>query len=99
VAETKVQAALEAPRDRARDARARAARARVLARVAPRGAFVVLVLAVNVFSHGAFLTPATSRTSCARSPYNAILAVGQTFVIITAGIDLSVGSLDRLTAS
>jgi ribose/xylose/arabinose/galactoside ABC-type transport system permease subunit len=56
-----------------------------------------VVTIVNVFSHGAFLTPGNLTNVLRQITYNAILAIGQTFVIITAGIDLSVGSLIELT--
>ena len=52
---------------------------------------------VNTFTHGEFLTPGNIINVLRQITYNAILAVGQTFVIITAGIDLSVGSLVSLT--
>jgi len=58
---------------------------------------IVVVIAVNVFSHGSFLTPGNLTNVLRQITYNAILAIGQTFVIITAGIDLSVGSLIELT--
>ena len=57
----------------------------------------VVVGIVNVFTHGEFLTPGNIINVLRQITYNAILAVGQTFVIITAGIDLSVGSLVSLT--
>jgi ribose/xylose/arabinose/galactoside ABC-type transport system permease subunit len=60
-------------------------------------AFVVLVVVVNILTHGNFLTPGNLTNVLRQITYNAILAVGQTFVIITAGIDLSVGSLIELT--
>jgi ribose/xylose/arabinose/galactoside ABC-type transport system permease subunit len=52
---------------------------------------------VNLFSHGSFLTAGNLTNVLRQITYNAILAIGQTFVIITAGIDLSVGSLIELT--
>jgi ribose/xylose/arabinose/galactoside ABC-type transport system permease subunit len=60
-------------------------------------AFVVLVIVVNAFTGGDFLTAGNLTNVLRQITYNAILAVGQTFVIITAGIDLSVGSLIELT--
>jgi ribose/xylose/arabinose/galactoside ABC-type transport system permease subunit len=57
----------------------------------------LIILAVNAFTFGAFLTPSNIINVLRQITYNAILAVGQTFVIITAGIDLSVGSLTSLT--
>ena len=60
-------------------------------------AFAVLVVIVNVLTQGDFLTAGNLTNVLRQITYNAILAVGQTFVIITAGIDLSVGSLIQLT--
>jgi ribose/xylose/arabinose/galactoside ABC-type transport system permease subunit len=60
-------------------------------------ALLVVVAIINAFSHGAFLTPGNLTNVLRQITYNAILAIGQTFVIITAGIDLSVGSLIELT--
>jgi ribose/xylose/arabinose/galactoside ABC-type transport system permease subunit len=59
--------------------------------------FVALMLVVDVLTHGNFLTPGNLTNVLRQITYNAILAVGQTFVIITAGIDLSVGSMIELT--
>jgi len=58
---------------------------------------VVLVTAINVASHGAFLEPANLVRVLRQITYNCVLGVGQTFVIVTGGIDLSVGSLASLT--
>ena len=55
--------------------------------------FVALVLVVNAFAHGNFLEPGNLTNVLRQITVNAIMAVGQTFVIITAGIDLSVGSI------
>jgi ribose/xylose/arabinose/galactoside ABC-type transport system permease subunit len=55
--------------------------------------FIVLVLAVNALTHGDFLTSRNLTNVLRQITVNAIMAVGQTFVIITAGIDLSVGSI------
>ena len=52
---------------------------------------------VNVLAHGNFLEPGNLTNVLRQITVNAIMAVGQTFVIITAGIDLSVGSLIALT--
>lgn len=89
-----VEAALVASAD------ATQAKARRTALVRTGGALaalVVVVVLVNVFSHGSFLTPGNLTNVLRQITYNAILAIGQTFVIITAGIDLSVGSLIELT--
>lgn len=58
---------------------------------------IVLMTAVNVAAHGAFLQPSNIVTVLRQITYNCILGVGQTFVIITAGIDLSIGSLVSVT--
>ena len=60
------------------------------------GLIVVLVV-TNVATHGDFLAPGNVVNILRQIAVNAILATGQTFVIITAGIDLSVGSLVALT--
>ncbi|MBV9718622.1 MAG: ABC transporter permease [Candidatus Eremiobacteraeota bacterium] len=57
----------------------------------------VLVALVDAASRGAFLEPSNIVRVLRQITYNCILGVGQTFVIITAGIDLSVGSLVALT--
>ncbi|MDP9024730.1 MAG: ABC transporter permease [Candidatus Eremiobacteraeota bacterium] len=57
----------------------------------------VLVVVVNVAAHGAFLQPGNIVRVLRQITYNCILGVGQTFVIITGGIDLSIGSLVSLT--
>jgi ribose/xylose/arabinose/galactoside ABC-type transport system permease subunit len=54
---------------------------------------VIVVVVVDVLTHGDFLTTGNITNVLRQITYNTILAVGQTFVIITAGIDLSVGSL------
>ncbi|HUA08102.1 MAG TPA: ABC transporter permease [Candidatus Acidoferrales bacterium] len=63
-----------------------------------RNALLVLIVAflmgiVNALAKGAFLSPYNLVTVLEQISYNCILGVGQTFVIITAGIDLSIGSL------
>ena len=58
---------------------------------------VVIVVIVNVASHGSFLEPNNIVRVLRQITYNCILGIGQTFVIITAGIDLSIGSLVSLT--
>jgi ribose/xylose/arabinose/galactoside ABC-type transport system permease subunit len=78
-------------------ARAKAARASTLRTGGIAVGLIVLVAIVNMLTHGHFLTPGNLTNVLRQITYNAILAVGQTFVIITAGIDLSVGSLIELT--
>ncbi len=58
---------------------------------------VALVTIVNVAANGAFLRPYNIVQVLQQITYSCVLAVGQTFVIITAGIDLSIGSLVALT--
>jgi len=58
---------------------------------------IVLLAVVNIATHGDFLAPGNVLNILRQIAVNAILATGQTFVIITAGIDLSVGSLIALT--
>ena len=59
--------------------------------------FVVVVTVVNIQSGGSFLEPHNLLRVLRQITTQAILAFGQTFVIITSGIDLSVGSLVSLT--
>ncbi|MBV8151065.1 MAG: ABC transporter permease, partial [Candidatus Eremiobacteraeota bacterium] len=54
---------------------------------------IAVVIGVDYLTHGDFLTAGNITNVLRQITYNTILAVGQTFVIITAGIDLSVGSL------
>jgi ribose/xylose/arabinose/galactoside ABC-type transport system permease subunit len=58
---------------------------------------VAMIVVVNVASHGSFLEPSNIVRVLRQITYNCVLGVGQTFVIITGGIDLSVGSLVALT--
>ncbi len=61
------------------------------------GVLVVAVIIINVAAHGNFLQPGNIVRVLRQITYNCILGVGETFVIITAGIDLSIGSLVSLT--
>ena len=58
---------------------------------------IVLVVLLNAATHGSFLQASNIVRVLRQITYNCVLGVGQTFVIITAGIDLSVGSLVALT--
>jgi ribose/xylose/arabinose/galactoside ABC-type transport system permease subunit len=58
---------------------------------------IAMIVVVNVASHGSFLQATNIVRVLRQITYNCVLGVGQTFVIITAGIDLSVGSLVALT--
>lgn len=62
--------------------------------------FVALILVLAYFSFAApnFLTAANAILVTKHVALNAFLAIGMTFVIITGGIDLSVGSVVGLTA-
>ena len=55
------------------------------------GLLVLVVTFTALSPH--FLTPSNLQTVVQQTSINAIIAVGMTFVIITAGIDLSVGSI------
>lgn len=63
-------------------------------------AFIALILVVSVFSFltETFLTPSNVLIVARQVAINAILGIGMTFVILTAGIDLSVGSVAGLAA-
>lgn len=63
-------------------------------------AFIALIVVVAVFSFlsDVFLTPANIVIVTKQVGINAILGIGMTFVILTSGIDLSVGSIAGLTA-
>ena len=78
----------------ARSARVAAARPR-LAQVGVPLALAAMTVLAAAFVPG-FLSPANLTTILLHTSINAILAVGMTFVIITAGIDLSVGSIVAL---
>jgi ribose/xylose/arabinose/galactoside ABC-type transport system permease subunit len=67
-------------------------------RIAGALAFLIAMIAiVDVASHGSFLEPSNIVRVLRQITYNCVLGIGQTFVIITSGIDLSVGSLVALT--
>jgi erythritol transport system permease protein len=70
------------------------------AQLALRGrAFIALIVLVVFFAwaESAFLTGANIEILIKQTALNGILAVGMTFVILTAGIDLSVGSVVGFT--
>lgn len=62
-------------------------------------AFIALIVLVIIFSlmSDAFLTPGNLITMTRHVAYNAILALGMLLVILTGGIDLSVGSIVGLS--
>jgi ribose/xylose/arabinose/galactoside ABC-type transport system permease subunit len=83
---------------RAGDAITKKRRRSMLRTAALVAGFGAVVLIVNVLANGNFLEPGNITNILRQIAVNAIMAVGQTFVIITAGIDLSVGSLIALTS-
>ena len=78
----------------------KARRARIADFISDNGALVgLLVLCVAMFvATPDFLTPNNLLNVGIQASVVAILAFGQTFVIVTAGIDLSVGSVAALSA-
>lgn len=60
-------------------------------------AFVALVIALSVISGGTFSTPRNFVNILKQTSVNGILAMGMAFVIISDGIDLSVGSIVALS--
>ena len=93
--EASVKAAVEA---RAEDAAAQRRRAATIRAALLAAGFVAVVLIVNALAHGNFLEPRNLTNVLRQISVNAIMGAGQTFVIITAGIDLSVGSLVALSS-
>lgn len=63
-------------------------------------AFIALILVLTVFTTlvPSFLSKGNILITTSQVAINAILAIGMTFVILTGGIDLSVGSIVGLTA-
>jgi ribose/xylose/arabinose/galactoside ABC-type transport system permease subunit len=57
-----------------------------------------LVAAAEIVSHGAFLQPRNLINILAQNSVTGTLAVGQTLVILTGGIDLSLGSVTALSS-
>lgn len=60
-------------------------------------AFVALVAALSIVSGGAFATPRNLVNVLKQTSVNGILAMGMAFVIVSGGIDLSVGSIVALS--
>jgi ribose/xylose/arabinose/galactoside ABC-type transport system permease subunit len=98
VADTKAPAAqVKAELDaRAGDAAAKKQRDTIIRWVVLGVGFLILLKVIDVLAHGNFLEPGNITNVLRQITVNAIMGVGQTFVIITAGIDLSVGSLIAL---
>ena len=63
-------------------------------------AFIALIVLIIIFTvlNPNFLTPANVVIMAKHVAINAILGIGMTFVILTGGIDLSVGSMAGLVA-
>lgn len=63
-------------------------------------AFIALIVLIIIFTalNPNFLTPANAVIMAKHVAINAILGIGMTFVILTGGIDLSVGSMAGLVA-
>jgi ribose/xylose/arabinose/galactoside ABC-type transport system permease subunit len=59
---------------------------------------LVLVVAAEIVSHGAFLQPRNLINILAQNSVAGTLAIGQTLVILTGGIDLSLGSVTALSS-
>jgi ribose transport system permease protein len=73
-------------------------RERIAEQTQRRGSFVVLALVVVIasFSFDSFATVGNLQNIAIQSSFLAIVALGMTFVIISGGIDLSVGSVYAL---
>lgn len=94
---TQDQQVIQAVEIRTKEVAARKRRMALLRTIGLVVGLVVLLTILNAATHGDFLTPGNILNVLRQIAVNAILATGQTFVIITAGIDLSVGSLIALT--
>ena len=95
---TNVPPATEAARSTPGAADGRSRRERVAAIAQRRGSLVVLVVVVVAasFYFPFFATTANASTIAVQSSFLAVVALGMTFVILTGGIDLSVGSVYAL---
>jgi simple sugar transport system permease protein len=71
--------------------------ASVLPTVAAAVILVVLLVGANTRFDGRFLTPGNISALLLNNSFLMVLAVGMTFVIVTSGIDLSVGSVMAFT--
>lgn len=59
--------------------------------------FIVTVVAIGIITNGDFFTARNLTNLCRQVSINGILSVGMTYVILTGGIDLSVGSVVALS--
>ncbi len=71
---------------------------KILGRLGPLLALIVLVILVTVLSPG-FISASNLLNLLRQVSINAVIAFGMTFVILTGGIDLSVGSILALTGA
>ncbi|MCB2413517.1 sugar ABC transporter permease YjfF [Demequina sp. TTPB684] len=71
--------------------------ASVLPTAAAAAILVVLLVGANIRFEGRFLTPGNLSALLLNNSFLMVLAVGMTFVIVTSGIDLSVGSVMAFT--
>jgi ribose transport system permease protein len=87
------------PTDGARDTSRRVTVSSVRAWLGPKAMAVVLILIVFMFTmlSPRFSTVSNGQTILELASVLALLAIGQTFVILTGGIDLSVGSVLALS--
>ena len=69
-----------------------------IAKLGPVLALLVLVVAVSVMNMS-FLAPSNLLNLLRQVSINALIAFGMTFVILTGGIDLSVGSILALSGA
>src|SRR5262249_44054769 len=59
---------------------------------------LILVVLATLLTHGLFAQPENLINVARQISFEALIAFGMTFVIVTGGIDLSVGSLVALTS-
>ena len=71
---------------------------KIFSRLGPLLALVVLVILVTIMSP-TFVSPANLLNLLRQVSINAVIAFGMTFVILTGGIDLSVGSILALSGA
>ena len=72
-------------------------RASLLPTLAAVAILILLFIGAEIFVRGDFITPRNISALLLDNAYLLILAVGMTFVIVTGGIDLSVGSVMAFT--
>jgi simple sugar transport system permease protein len=72
-------------------------RASLLPTLAAIAILIMLFIGAEIFLRGEFITPRNISALLLDNAYLLILAVGMTFVIMTGGIDLSVGSVMAFT--